>query len=155
MKIKSVLGNYTQNLFVKKGVNTVLDENKFTAYQALLRRLKVKDADHYRLTVLISNAEKQGEYIEYVNYIKEYLATPGLDASDMTLANWAKPFSVPGADEKAKALMIEVLRERVADIEAGKREAQTKVGNMKLSRPTDELLRMIIQTMETGKLPNQ
>ena len=51
--------------------------------------------------------------------------------------------------------MIEVLRERVADIEAGKREAQTKVGNMKLSRPTDELLRMIIQTMETGKLPNQ
>lgn len=155
MKIKSVLGNYTQNLFVKKGVNTVLDENKFTAYQALLRRLKVKDADHYRLTVLISNAEKQGEYIEYVNYIKEYLATPGLDASDMTLANWAKPFSVPGADETAKALMIEVLRERVADIEAGKREAQTKVGNMKLSRPTDELLRMIIQTMETGKLPNQ
>lgn len=155
MKIKSVLGNYTNNLFVKKGVNTVLDENKFTAYQALLRRLKIEDADHYRLTVLISNAEKQGEYVDYVNYIKEYLNTPGLDASDMTLANWAKPFSIPGADETAKALMIEVLRERVADIEAGKRQAQTQIGNMRLSRPTDDLLRMIIQTMETGKLPNQ
>lgn len=155
MKIKSVLGNYTNNLFVKKGVNTVLDENKFTAYQALLRRLKIEDADHYRLTVLISNAEKQGEYVDYVNYIKEYLNTPGLDASDMTLANWAKPFSIPNVDETAKAQMIEVLRQRVADIESGKRQAQTRVGNMKLSRPTDDLLRMIIQTMETGKLPNQ
>ncbi len=155
MKIKSVLGNYTNNLFVKKGVNTVLDENKFTAYQALLRRLKIEDADHYRLTVLISNAEKQGEYVDYVNYIKEYLNTPGLDASDMTLANWAKPFSIPNVDDTAKAQMIEVLRQRVADIESGKRQAQTRVGNMKLSRPTDDLLRMIIQTMETGKLPNQ
>lgn len=155
MKIMSVLNNYTNNLFVKKGVNTVLDENQFAAFQALLRRLKIENAEHYRLTVLISNAEKQGEYVDYVNYIKEYLATPGLDASDMTLANWAKPFSIPGADETAKALMIEVLRQRVADIEAGKREAQTRVGNMRLSRPTDDLLRMIIQTMETGKLPNQ
>ena len=107
------------------------------------------------LTVLISNAEKQGEYADYVKYIKEYIATPGLDASDMTLANWAKPFSIPGADETAKTQMIEVLRNRVAEIESGKRQGQNKVGNMKLSRPTDELLRMIIQTMETGKLPGQ
>ena len=155
MKIKSVLSGYTNNLFVKDGENIVLDENKFAAYQALLRRIKIEDADHYRLTVLINNAEKQGKYVVYVNYIKEYLKTPGLDASDMTLANWAKPFSIPGADETAKAMMIELLRERVADIESGKRQAQTRVGNMKLSRPTDELLRMIIQTMETGELPRQ
>ena len=155
MKIKSVLSGYTNNLFVKDGENIVLDENKFAAYQALLRRIKIEDADHYRLTVLINNAEKQGKYVVYVNYIKEYLKTPGLDASDMTLANWAKPFSIPGADETAKAMMIELLRERVADIESGKRQAQTRVGNMKLSRPTDDLLRMIIQTMETGELPRQ
>ena len=155
MKIKSVLSGYTNNLFVKDGENIVLDENKFAAYQALLRRIKIEDADHYRLTVLINNAEKQGKYVVYVNYIKEYLKTPGLDASDMTLANWAKPFSIPGADETAKTMMIELLRERVADIESGKRQAQTRVGNMKLSRPTDDLLRMIIQTMETGELPRQ
>lgn len=153
MKIKSVLNAYTQQLFVKKGVNTVLDENKFTAYQALLRRLKIDDAEHYRLTVLIDNAEKQGEYMEYVNYIKEYLATPGIDASDMTLANWAKPFSIPNADEAAKKEMIEVLKGRVAEIKAGKRQPQTSLGNMRLSVPTDELLSMIIQTMETGQLP--
>ena len=119
----------------------------------VLRRLKVKDADHYRLTVLIADAEKQGKWMEYVNYIKEYIATPGLDASDMTIANWAKPFSMPGADATAKAQMIEVMRGRVAEIESGKRQAQTQIGNMRLSRPTDDLLRMIIQTMETGQLP--
>ena len=153
MKIMSVLNNYTNTLFVKKGINTVLDQNQFSAFQALLRRLKIKDADHYRLTVLIADAEKQGEWMDYVNYIKEYLATPGLDASDMTIANWAKPFSIPGSDEAAKAQMIEVMRGRIAEIEAGKRQAQTQIGNMRLSRPTDDLLRMIIQTMETGQTP--
>ena len=125
------------------------------AFQALLRRLKVTDADHYRLTVLISAAEKQADYAAYVAYVEEYLATPGLDADDMTLANWVKPFSVPGADETAKQKMIEILRKRVADIEAGKRQPQTMVGNMKLSRPTDDLLRTLIGVLETGKMPGQ
>lgn len=153
MKIQSVLGGYTKQLFVKTDEGTVLDEAQFAAFQALLRRLGVKDADHYRLTVLISDAEKRADYATYVQFIEEYLATPGLDATDMTLANWAKPFATPSADEAAKKQMIEVLRRRVADIEAGKRQAQTTIGNMKLSRPTDELLRMIIQTMETGQVP--
>lgn len=153
MKIQSVLGGYTKQLFVKTDEGTVLDEAQFAAFQALLRRLGVKDADHYRLTVLISDAEKRADYAAYVQLIEEYLATPGLDATDMTLANWAKPFAAPGVDEAAKSRMIEVLRRRVADIEADRRQAQTTIGNMKLSRPTDELLRMIIQTMETGKVP--
>lgn len=153
MKIQSVLGGYTKQLFVKTDEGTVLDEAQFAAFQALLRRLGVKDADHYRLTVLISDAEKRADYATYVQLIEEYLATPGLDATDMTLANWAKPFAAPDVDEAAKSQMIEVLRRRVADIEAGRRQAQTTIGNMKLSRPTDELLRMIIQTMETGQVP--
>jgi len=153
MKISSVLNNYTKQLFVKQDGGVVLDEAQFAAFQALLRRLGVADADHYRLTVLISAAEKKADYAAYVQFIKEYLATPGLDAGDMTLANWAKPFAALGVDEAAKKEMIEVLRTRVADIEAGKRQAQTTVGNMRLSRPTDELLRMIIQTMETGQVP--
>ena len=153
MKIKSVLSGYTNQLWVKEGDKVVLDEAQFAAFQALLRRLKVADAEHYRLTVLISAAEKQADYAAYVAYIEEYLATPGLDADDMTLANWVKPFSVPGADETAKKKMIQILRTRVADIEAGKRQPQTKLGNMKLSRPTDDLLRTLIDVLETGKMP--
>ena len=153
MKIKSVLSGYTNQLWVKEGDKVGLDEAQFAAFQALLRRLKVADAEHYRLTVLINAAEKQADYTAYVAYIEEYLATPGLDADDMTLANWVKPFSVPGADETAKKKMIQILRTRVADIEAGKRQPQTKLGNMKLSRPTDDLLRTLIDVLETGKMP--
>lgn len=152
MKIKNVLTTYSKQMLVKKDDVMVLDEARFEAFQALLRRLKVADADHYRLSILIDAAAKQADYGTYVTYIEEYLATPGLDATDMTLANWVKPFSAPGADEAAKQRMIEIIRTRVADIEAGKREPQTSIGNMKLSRPTDELLRMLIQMLETGKV---
>lgn len=155
MKVNNVLNNYTNQLFVKKDGGVALDEAQFVAFQALLRRLGVANAEHYRLIVLISDAEKRGDLTTYVSLIKEYLVSPGLDASDMTLANWAKPFAAPGVDEEAKKQMIEVLRGRVAEIEAGKRQGQSTLGNMKLSRPTDELLRMIIQTMETGQLPVQ
>jgi hypothetical protein len=150
-----VLGAYTGQLLVKEGDKTVINEGQFAAFQALLRRLKVADADHYRLTVLINAAEKQGNYTAYVAHIEEYLATPGLDADDMTLANWVKPFSAPNADEAAKQKMIQILRNRVADIEAGKRQSQTTVGNMKLSRSTDDLLRTLIGVLETGKVPGQ
>lgn len=154
-KVGNVLSGYTDRLFVKQEGGVALDEAQFAAFQALLRRLGVPNAEHYRLTVLISDAEKRGDMAAYVSLIEEYLATPGLDAPDMTLANWAKPFSAPGVDEEAKRRMIGVLRGRVAEIEAGKRQGQTTLGNMRLSRPTDELLRMIIETMETGKLPGQ
>lgn len=153
MKIKSVLSGYTNQLWVKEGDKVVLDEAQFAAFQALLRRLKVADAEHYRLTILINAAEKQGDYTAYVAYIEKYLATPGLDADDMTLANWVKPFSAPDTDETAKKKMIQILRTRVADIEAGKRQPQTTLGNMKLSRPTDDLLRTLIDVLETGKMP--
>ena len=153
MKIKSVLSGYTNQLWVKEGDKVVLDEAQFAAFQALLRRLKVADAEHYRLTILINAAEKQGDYTAYVAYIEEYLATPGLDADDMTLANWVKPFSAPDTDETAKKKMIQILRTRVSDIEAGKRQPQTTLGNMKLSRPTDDLLRTLIDVLETGKMP--
>ncbi|MBQ2434817.1 MAG: thioredoxin family protein [Bacteroidaceae bacterium] len=153
MKINNVLSNYTNQLFVKKGDKVALDEDQFAAFQALLRRIKSDDADHYRLTVLITDAEKAGDLLTYVSLIEEYLATPGLEAPDMTLANWAKPFSAPGVNEDAKKRMIAVLRSRVAEIEAGNRQPQTQLGNMRLSRPTDELLRMIIQVMETGQVP--
>lgn len=153
MKIKNVLSAYTSQLFVKQGDKVVLDEDQFAAFQALLRRIKSVDADHYRLTVLISDAEKKSDWATYVSLIEEYMATPNLDATDMALANWVKPFSSSGVDEAARQRMVAVLKARVAEIEAGKRQPQTMLGNMKLSRPTDDLLRMLIQVLETGQMP--
>lgn len=66
--------------------------------------------------------------------------------------NWVKPFADPSTDPKYKAQMKEILKARVADIKAGKRQPMTTIGNMRLSRPTDELLEMLIDAMD-GKMP--
>jgi hypothetical protein len=44
--------------------------------------------------------------------------------------------------------MIEIMRKHGAEIGSGKRQAQTQVGNMRLSHPTEELLCMITQNYE-------
>ena len=154
MKIRSVLTNFPRQVIIEENGTARLDQQKFDQFVSLLNELGIKDADHYRLSTLITVSEKQKNYDAYLNYIKEYLANPNLDATDMQLAQWTKPFSVPDADAKHKAQMKEILQQRLADIRAGKRQPQTTVGNMKLSKPTDELLEMIINAMD-GKMPMQ
>ena len=153
MKIKSVLSGYPRQLILQDGDKVSLDENKFNAYVELLRSLNIPDAEHYRLTVLITAAEKGQDYDTYIRLIEEYLATPGLDADDMTLARWVQPFAKANVGDGAKQKMISVLRTRVKEIESGKREAQTRMGNMILSKPTDELLKQLIGVLETGGFP--
>lgn len=153
-KIQSVLGNYTRQLVVEENGTATLDQENFDAYVKLLKDLNIANADHYRLTTLITLSEKQKNLDAFLDYIKEYLDNPNLDASDMQLAQWTKPFAGPKADKKQKEKMKKILKQRIKDIEDGKRQPQTMVGNMKLSRPTDELLRMIIDALD-GKMPNQ
>ncbi len=153
-KVNSVLAGYQQRLIIEKDGKASLDQTQFDAFLALLSELKSKEADHYRLSTLITLAEKQKDYKAYIKYIKEYLANKSLDASDMQLAQWTKLFSTPDADPKQKAEIKKILKARIADIESGKRQPQTQVGNMKLSRPTDDLLRMIVDALD-GKMPQQ
>ena len=72
----------------------------------------------------------------------------------MQLAQWTKPFSSPQVDAKYRNQMKAILLQRLDDIKAGKRQASNMAGNMRLSRPTDELLRMIVDALD-GKMPNQ
>ena len=150
-KIKNVLSGYTGQLLVNENGKTVLDEEKFNAFVSLLNSMNLKDADHYRLSVLIAAAEKSKDFDKYIRLIEEYMSTPGLDADDMALANWVKPFHGPQISQEQKNKMAAILRTRVAEIKSGKRKAQTGVGNMRLSRPTDELLTILAGILETGK----
>ena len=152
MKIKSVLGNYFRQLIVEADGTATLDQQKFNQYVALLGELGIPDAEHYRLSTLITLSEKQKDFTAYIKYIKEYLANKSLDADDMQLARWAKPFSEPTENSKAKEQMKKILQQRIKDIQAGKRQPMTRVGNMKLSRPTDNLLQMVVDAMD-GKMP--
>ena len=150
MKIKNVLTNATRQFINQDGGKVTVDEEKFAAYVQLLRDLGVADAEHYRLSVLITAAEKGKDYPTYIKLVEEYLACPELDADDMTLARWVRPFSEPGAGKAEKEKMAAILRNRIAEIEAGKRQPQTRMGNMILSKPTDELLRTLVDVLEKG-----
>jgi len=152
-KINGVLAGYQRGLVVEHDGTATLDKERFEAFNALLTELKVSEAAHYRLSTLITLAEKQKDYKAYLANIKKYLADKSLDASDMQLAQWTKPFSDPSVGKEYREEMKKILRKRIDEIEAGKRTAQNQVGNMKLSRPTDELLRMIIDALD-GKMPN-
>ena len=153
MKIQNVLSNYQRQIINEADGTATIDQQQFDKFLALLNELNVPNAGHYRLTTLITLSEKQKNYAAYLGYVKEYLANDKLDADDMQLARWTKPFSEPSVDATYKAQMKEILLHRLAEIKAGKRQPQTTVGNMRLSRPTDDLLRMIVDALD-GKMPN-
>ncbi|MBR4367151.1 MAG: thioredoxin family protein [Bacteroidaceae bacterium] len=151
MKIQNVLSNYQRQIINEENGTATIDQPQFDKFVALLKELNIPNADHYRLSTLITLSEKQKNFDAYLGYIREYLANANLNADDMQLARWTKPFT-PETDAKYRSQMKEILLQRLADIKAGKRQAQTTVGNMRLSRPTDELLRMIVDAMD-GKMP--
>lgn len=144
MKTQSVLKNYQRMLITEHDGTATMDMQQFDAFVALLKGLKITPVDHYRLSTLISLAEKQKDWQQYMNYIQQYLAHPELDADDMTLAQWVKPFLEQSADPTLKAGARKMLEQRIADIDAGKRKPMTKVGNMLLSVNTRELLQRIL-----------
>ncbi len=154
MKIKNVLETYHRQLINEHDGTASLDQQKFDQFVALLSEMGIKEADHYRLITLITLSEKQKNFAAYMKYIKEYLANPNIDADDMQLARWARPFSSPTDNSAEKAEMKALLQQRLDDLRAGKRQPLTRVGNMKLSVPTDELIRKVIDAMD-GKMPTQ
>jgi len=154
MKVNSVLSNYQRNLINEEDGKATLDQQKFDQYVDLLKDMNVPQADHYRLTTLITYYEKNQDFDNYIACVKEYLANTELDANDMQLANWVKPFAGPEVDKSYKDQMKTILQTRLIEIKAGKRQPMTQIGNMRLSRPTDELLEMIINALD-GKMPGQ
>lgn len=154
MKIQNVLETYQRQLINEADGTATLDQAKYDSFSALLDELGVANADHYRLQTLITLAEKQKDFDTYIARIKEYLANPALDADDMQLARWVRPFSAPTTEPKYKEEMKAILRQRLQEIADGKRQPMTTIGNMRLSRPTDDLLRVLIDAMD-GKMPGQ
>lgn len=154
MKVQNVLTNYMRKLVVEKDGTVSLDQANYDAFVKLTKDAGMRNANHFKLTPLILLAEKQKDYDSYLKYIKEYLSDNSIDANDMQLANWVKPFADPSVDTKYKQEMKQILLHRIEEIKKGNRQPMTKIGNMTLSRPTDELLGMLVDAMD-GKMPNQ
>ncbi len=154
MKVQNVLTNYMRKLVVEKDGTASLDQANYDAFVKLTKDAGMRNANHFKLTPLILLAEKQKNYDSYLKYIKEYLSDNSIDANDMQLANWVKPFADPAVDAKYKEEMKKILLFRLEEIKKGNRQPMTTIGNMKLSRPTDELLRMLVDAMD-GKMPGK
>ncbi len=152
MKIQSVLTNCQRSLVLEYDGTAALDKERYDAFSALLDELGISNANHFRYSTMITLAEKQKDWDAYLKNVRAYIADPDIDADDMQLAKWAKPIGECSDDPKYKGEMKKILQARVDEIKAGKRQAMTKIGNMTLSRPTDELLEMLIGVMD-GKMP--
>lgn len=152
MKIASVLRYYPNTLISQTDGKTSVDEKQFDKFVKLMKEIGYSGADDVRLSSQIHFADVKGDYSSYMKYIREYLSTPGLDATDMQLLQWAKPFAKADADTKAKAEMIKLLEQRLADLESGKRQPQTKIGNMTLSGRMQDTISRVLKVMKTGKL---
>ncbi len=151
MKIQNVLQNYQRDLITEADGTATIDQANFDKFKALLQENNVPNANHYILTTQITLADKQKDMDSYFKYIKEYLKDKNLDADDMTLARWVKPIT-PNTDAKYKKEMIKILENRIKEIKSGKRQAMNRIGNMKLSVPTDQLLSTLIDAIN-GKMP--
>jgi thiol-disulfide isomerase/thioredoxin len=151
-KISSVFRNYPAKLVSEKDGKATIDEEQFNKFVALMNKLGYSDRESVRLNALIDLAKAQGDYSSYIKYIKEYLNTPSIDATDLQLLNWAKPFAEANADSQAKKDMIDILEQRLIDLTTGVRKPQTKIGNMILSGNMKDTLTKVIQLMKSGKI---
>lgn len=154
-KLANVLRYYPMTLLNKEGGKVSVDSVQFDKFVQLLKDINYDSREAVRLSALISYAEAEGDLTKYMKYVHEYLDTPGLDATDMDLLRWTKPFDKPDADAKAKADMISVLEKRRDEIASGKRQPQTRIGNMILSGKMQDTLSRVIEVMKTGRLPQR
>jgi len=151
-KIYNVLNNYNSKLIIEEEGKVSLDEENFNKFKALLSDIKAPNANHFILSTQINLAAKQKDYDSYIKYIKQYMKDKSIDANDMQLANWVKPFSDPSVKQEHKDAMKKILNNRISEIRSGKREAMNKIGNMKLSIPTDQLLEKLVGVLD-GQMP--
>lgn len=153
-KIHSVVDRYPRTLVRQENGTVTLDEKKLDDFCALVNECKLGNAEHYRLSTLINYNQKRKDWDAYVAVIAEYMATPGLDVTDMDLCRWATPVVKEAADAAPRAALCKILEQRLADIKSGRREPQTKQGNMTLSRPASEIIEMLVGELNGKKKNN-
>ena len=153
MKISRTLSNYGATLIDQRDGTATIDEQKFEAWQKLMAECGTdkENIDMMRLRTLITYAEKKKDYPLYMKYLNEYWGK--YDVTDLDLAKWAKPVAEDCTDESSRLDMAKLLQQRVDDLHSGKRAAQTKAGNMRLSGGLDKAMEMLIGVLK-GEIQN-
>ncbi|MBR6286518.1 MAG: thioredoxin family protein [Bacteroidaceae bacterium] len=143
-KISQVFMTYPRSIIIEKDGTATMDEALFSRYLDLLKECGMEGMyNNQRLSTYMTLAEKQQNWKSYVNYLTEFLADPNLDMSDLDLCKKATPIMKECKDQNLRTATKMLIDQRLSDLNTGKREPQTRAGNMIISGPVDRILNML------------
>lgn len=153
IKLRSVWSNYARRLVTEDAEGNVkLNQADIDKWLALMDECNVPDKGELRLDVLLDYTEKKADWIAYVSHLTE-LATQE-DPTDLDLVKRCTPVAENCKDEAIRKNVAAILQQRLDELNSGKRQPQTRHGNMRLSGNLNRAMEMLITNLTTGEMPD-
>lgn len=147
MKLRSVWSGYARNLLAEANGTVTLDKVGMDKWLALMDECGVDKEmkEELRLTTLMTYNEKKQDWNAYMECVTDYGTL--FDISDLMLCKWCTPIAKNCKEEAPKKAAVALLRQRVEDLESGRRAPQTQQGNMRLSGNMKKAMEMLIDVL--------
>lgn len=153
IKLRSVWSNYARRLVTEDAEGNVkLNQADIDKWLALMDECNVPDKGELRLDVLLDYTEKKTDWTAYVSHLTE-LATQE-DPTDLDLVKRCTPVAENCKDEAIRKNVAAILQQRLDELNSGKRQPQTRHGNMRLSGNLNRAMEMLITNLTTGEMPD-
>lgn len=153
IKLRSVWSNYARRLVTEDAEGNVkLNQADIDKWLALMDECNVPDKGELRLDVLLDYTEKKADWIAYVSHLTE-LATQE-DPTDLDLVKRCTPVAENCKDEAIRKNVAAILQQRLDELNSGKRQPQTRHGNMRLSGNLNRAMEILITNLTTGEMPD-
>lgn len=153
IKLRSVWSNYARRLVTEDAEGNVkLNQAAIDKWLALMDECNVPDKGELRLDVLLDYTEKKADWTAYVSHLTE-LATQE-DPTDLDLVKRCTPVAENCKDEAIRKNVAAILQQRLDELNSGKRQPQTRHGNMRLSGNLNRAMEMLITNLTTGEMPD-
>lgn len=153
IKLRSVWSNYARRLVTEDAEGNVkLNQADIDKWLALMDECNVPDKGELRLDVLLDYTEKKADWTAYVSHLTE-LATQE-DPTDLDLVKRCTPVAENCKDEAIRKNVAAILQQRLDELNSGKRQPQTRHGNMRLSGNLNRAMEILITNLTTGEMPD-
>ena len=153
-KIKTVLDRSARSMIdTDANGGVMLNQKKFDDYMALIKDCNIDKAEHYRLSTLMTYAERKQDWGTYMDLMESYLADKDLDMADMSVCSWASNIAYKCEDAQVRERMKKVAATRLDDIKSGRRAAQTFPENRQPRKMPVDILEELVKILD-GEKPN-
>ena len=152
MKLRNVWMSYPRQLVTEDAAGNVsFDETSMKKWLALMEECQVDNREALRLDALFLYTEKKADWKAYAGHLQE-LSTK-LDPTDLELCRRCTPIAKECKDEAIRKETAGILQQRLDELKSGKRQPQTRQGNMTLSGNMGKAMEMLIANLTTGEMP--